>query len=617
MLLLRLSIFTALAALIAWGCLLLGQRGAATIETLLQARAEQAVAALDLDWATLEIDGLRLYIDGHAPDPFAQELARITVAEAVALARVIDRTSADLPPPPNRAPLAVSLLRSGQRLTLTGQFHGEAMRARLIGYLETLNPALAIHDLSGTAAMQPPADWGPEIPVAAAAAALVPRARVEMVAGRVSVRGVPRDAAARTAIEARLLARAGASVALDLDLVVPPDPIVPFAFALWKDDGGALRLGPCAARSAGEAAEIAALLRREGLLDATPACPVGLGGPTGDWVGAIGAGLEALAVLPGGRLSLEYRDLRLSVPEGAAPEALALARARLDEALPPGYEANITRTAEESASTGAERLGLGQWLRLLRREGETLVLGRVSHAEAALAVETLAAAAFGREGLRASLQIGKATASADWLDAALTTIETVAVLESVDAVLTPDRLLLRGRAFDAGAVDAMLARLGERLPNLRVQTAIETAPPPPERRPEIMPADCAERLNALLGARAVTFAPGSAVIDPEAPDALPEAATLLRRCPSATLEIGGHTDAQGRAEFNQRLSRARAEAVRAALVALGVEAGQLRTKGYGETVPIADNATPEGRAKNRRIEFRALAIEQTAQGGSP
>jgi outer membrane protein OmpA-like peptidoglycan-associated protein len=72
------------------------------------------------------------------------------------------------------------------------------------------------------------------------------------------------------------------------------------------------------------------------------------------------------------------------------------------------------------------------------------------------------------------------------------------------------------------------------------------------------------------------------------------------------VEVGGHTDSTGSRATNTRLSQARAESVMAYLVSKGVAAGQLAAKGFGPDEPVADNATREGRAQNRRVELKRV-----------
>ena len=81
----------------------------------------------------------------------------------------------------------------------------------------------------------------------------------------------------------------------------------------------------------------------------------------------------------------------------------------------------------------------------------------------------------------------------------------------------------------------------------------------------------------------------------------------MKAYPSASLKIGGYTDNQGDPAANLALSKARAASVVSELVALGVAPGRLMAEGYGQANPIADNATEQGRAQNRRI---ALQVTQ-------
>ena len=79
--------------------------------------------------------------------------------------------------------------------------------------------------------------------------------------------------------------------------------------------------------------------------------------------------------------------------------------------------------------------------------------------------------------------------------------------------------------------------------------------------------------------------------------------TILVTCPAMTMEIAGYTDAQGSEGGNQALSQARAEAVLVALQGRRVDVSNMTALGYGETFPIADNSSEDGREANRRIEF--------------
>jgi outer membrane protein OmpA-like peptidoglycan-associated protein len=75
------------------------------------------------------------------------------------------------------------------------------------------------------------------------------------------------------------------------------------------------------------------------------------------------------------------------------------------------------------------------------------------------------------------------------------------------------------------------------------------------------------------------------------------------------IEIGGHTDNTGDKARNKALSQSRAKAVKDYLVSKGVDATRLSAIGYGDTKPLSDNKTEEGRAKNRRTVFKVLSVQ--------
>jgi len=96
-------------------------------------------------------------------------------------------------------------------------------------------------------------------------------------------------------------------------------------------------------------------------------------------------------------------------------------------------------------------------------------------------------------------------------------------------------------------------------------------------------------------------------IKPQYHGLLDENLQMLKMNPSVKVEIQGHTDSKGSDQYNQKLSEKRAESVKNYFVAGGVAAGRISSRGYGESKPIATNETPEGRAKNRRIEIKVIS----------
>jgi outer membrane protein OmpA-like peptidoglycan-associated protein len=101
----------------------------------------------------------------------------------------------------------------------------------------------------------------------------------------------------------------------------------------------------------------------------------------------------------------------------------------------------------------------------------------------------------------------------------------------------------------------------------------------------------------------VNFDNDKATLLPEAEATLNEAAASLKEWGTVKVEVAGHTDSVASNAYNQELSQRRANAVRNYLISKGIDANRLTAKGYGETMPIADNETEKGRYMNRRVEL--------------
>ncbi len=121
--------------------------------------------------------------------------------------------------------------------------------------------------------------------------------------------------------------------------------------------------------------------------------------------------------------------------------------------------------------------------------------------------------------------------------------------------------------------------------------------------PDEVPAKVAKFTGTIKGIR---FKSGSAVIFRSSYPVLDEAVAVLKEFQSVQLEIQGHTDSTGSDATNLTLSDNRAASVRSYLISKGIAEDRLQSRGYGETVPVADNKTKGGRAQNRRVEFKLI-----------
>jgi len=128
-------------------------------------------------------------------------------------------------------------------------------------------------------------------------------------------------------------------------------------------------------------------------------------------------------------------------------------------------------------------------------------------------------------------------------------------------------------------------------------------PPPPPPAPVAAPPPPPPPVKKKIVLRGVNFDFDKYNIRPDAVPILEQACSILKQEPSINVECRGYTDAIGSVPYNLRLSERRANAVRDWLVKCGISPSRLSARGFGKSDPVATNATPEGRAQNRRTEL--------------
>jgi outer membrane protein OmpA-like peptidoglycan-associated protein len=166
----------------------------------------------------------------------------------------------------------------------------------------------------------------------------------------------------------------------------------------------------------------------------------------------------------------------------------------------------------------------------------------------------------------------------------------------------------RGRAAAiAGVTSALLCGLAAYYMTEEAKPAPPPPPPPPEPRPTPPPPPpppAPKPVERTIILDNVLFDFDKTAVKPDGAKILDRLIVFLKENADKKVELEGHTDSVGTDQYNQSLSEKRAVSVKDYLTKRGVAASRIATKGFGESKPIADNKTAEGRAKNRRVEIK-------------
>ena len=580
--------------------------GAVWAANVMERRSAEAVgevlAVEGHGWATVTADGLRVTLSGTAPSEAERFRALSLAGGIVDAARVTDAMGVAAPEALTPPDYTVEILRNDAGVTLIGLVPEATDRAGVAQLLADLAGDGRVADMLETAAHPVPPGWEAALDFGLRTLADLPRAKVSIAPGRVAVTAIADSQEEKGRIEATLARRAPAGLRLALDISAPRPVITPFTLR-FVIDAGQPRFDACSADTERARDRILAAARSAGLTG--PAlCTLGLGVPTPDWAEAAERAIRTLGALGAGSVTFKDADVALLVPASVPAEAFDDAVGELESNLPAVFSLSAEREepAEAAATAAAPEFSAD-----LTAEGQVTLRGRLADERTREAVENFARARFGNAAVHTAARIDPAL-PAGWSLRVLAGLEALAEVEEGRLSLREERLSIAGVSGDAAAGDRvariLAARLGE---DARVDIAVRYDP---ARDPELLkptPDQCLGRIAAILDETKIVFEPGSATITRDGAPVLDRIAEVLRDCPDVPMIVSGHTDSQGRDEMNLALSEARAQSVVVALLDRRVLTSNLVAKGYGETRPVADNGTEDGREANRRIEFALLA----------
>ncbi|WP_114285600.1 OmpA family protein [Candidatus Halocynthiibacter alkanivorans] len=591
-----------LAAVLSVGAALLSVR---VIETKSADAVNQELSQLGLDWADAGAEGLQVFLTGTAASE-AERFKAITAAgHVVDAARVIDlikvREAAIIAAPA----FSIELLRNDAGVSLIGLIPAAADREATLENIRAAVEGAAVTDLLETADYPLPDGWRSAVSFGIKALGALPRSKISITPLLVSVTAVADSATQKRALEEMLNRARPRGLNIKVSISAPRPVITPFTLRFLIDEGDA-RFDACSADTEAARDTILSAARDAGV-SRPVICTIGLGVPTPRWSEAVSAGIKALQTLGGGSITYSDADVTLIATETTAQADFDRVTGELAAALPEVF--SLHSVLPEPPALEGPREAIPEFVALASPEGQIQLRGRVADQRARNATQSYARALFGSEAVYGAMRLDDAL-PAGWAIRVLSALEALSYLDSGSAIVQPDLVTLRGRTGDPEARAEISRLLSQKLgesENFVIEVSYEARLDPVLAEVGPTPQECVTGINAILEGSKITFAPGSSDIEGAAAETLTAIAEIVKSCEGVQMEIAGHTDSQGREEMNQQLSQGRAEAVLNALLARRVLTSGLSARGYGETNPVADNDTPEGREANRRIEFTLIA----------
>ena len=561
------------------------------------------------DWTDVTVDGLAVTLSGIAPDEATRFAALSVAGTVVDTTRVIDAmevaAAAAIKPPE----FSVEMLKNEDGVSLIGLVPLSSSREDIVAKVDDHADGAPISDLLETADFRAPDGWERALEFGIDALEILPRSKVSINGTRVAVTAVAEDAEDKRRLEQKLNRDAPPGLKLELNISAPRPVVAPFTLRFLIDENGA-RFDACAADS--EEAQTAILSAAKaaganGQMD----CILGLGTPSTRWGEAAVAGIEAVTALGQGTFTMSNADVTLLAKQGTSDSLFERTAAELEAALPPVFSlsAVLPPPPEEEASGEAPP---PEFTATRSPEGNIQLRGRLGDIQTRAAVESFAAARFPGAGVYAATRLDEDLPTG-WPGRVLAAVEALSYLHNGAVTVTEDNIVISGATGVENAQSEIARILSSRLEGtpFELDVSYSEALDPLAALPT--PDECIELINEAGNRQKITFAPSSTDFEDEAVETIDAIAEILRDCQTVQIEIGGHTDSQGREVMNEQLSQARADAVLNAIMARRVLVSNLTAQGYGESQPIADNETEAGREANRRIEFRLVARDDTGE----
>lgn len=540
-----------------------------------------------------ELSALDLSMTGEAPTSDAYRRVRAALATQRPAGLNLAREKITLP---MARPYTWSAKKTGDQIAIAGFAPSDEDRARTASRAKTLFAKATVSDFTDLADGAPDG-WGKAVSVALDQLGLLKTGEVAFRDKELTFIGEATDEQAASAVRRTLKLDVPQNFKI-IDRIRYPRPDLPAAGSGYVmgivNDGSALEVIGMIPSEATRVALVDAVKARFPGRSVTDKTQVAPGAPDG-WQQCVVAGLASLPRMKSGKSMLTNRKLEVS---GETDDYAAA------QSVPNDVKAAAGQSCEATTNikfTGQMKTDL-TWNATRDASGLVTLEGEAPDDPSRTRLVDTARQIYAGSSIADHMKIVGASPE-PWMSATRIALEQLARLRRGDVSISAKQLTIKGATDNEQVAKDIRSVLSTDLPPgfkgtdaITVMTAEEKA------------ADSCQSLMRQTTAKGmINFERAKADLTPDSTQTLKDLVEIANECPAFSIQIEGHTDAEGTNERNQKLSDRRAQAVADFLARNGVDAKRLTTVGYGATRPVAENATEEGRAKNRRIEFTVKA----------
>ena len=554
----------------------------------------------ELSWLEVSTDGTRVIVSGFAPDEANRFIATSKISSIINSERIIDQIIVKKQITPSTIEYVLEILRDDNHISVIGFVPTNLQSKKLIAKLKVMAKDLEVRNLLEVSSFPITDAWKKTLDYAISSVKLLPNSKISIAKEEIWISALSESIDDKIRIENQLTSLDPGFFKLHLDIQSPRPLIQPFSLRFTMDESGA-SLDKCSASDEYSKVVILSAMIKLGV-DKESDCEIGIGVPAESWVDAVIIAATYVKEFEIASLTFENHNVSLVVSGNTGNDKFENIIDKLKKALPNEFQ--VAATLQPVLTKEIDNTNTFTVIKSL--DGVVELKGFLNDHTAEIAVRSYASSIFGSNNINDSLRLSDKLPQ-NWPIQVLTGLEVVGLLDHGSLIIEPNTILLEGKSANPEIKSIVSEILSKKLGNdilytLKLEYDEQLVPKPIGLDAK----KCVLDINNVIETLGIEFAPGEIVLQKSSNDTLRNMADIMQTCYMVPMEIGGHTDSQGRKSLNLSISQARAEAVMDSLLSYDILTGNLIAKGYGESTPIADNKTSEGRNKNRRIEFTLI-----------